>query len=271
MKKTMGLFGVVMAVFALTGIARAERLVVEGSTTVLPIAQRAAEEYMDKHSGVDITIRGGGSGVGLTSLIEKTCQIANSSRPIKDDELEKAATKGVSPKAHVVAMDGIAVIINASNTIDGLSKKQLKDIFTGKISSWDAAGGSGGKIVVVSRDSASGTFEAFAELALDKQKVRADAMMAASNQAVAAMVAQTPGAIGYVGLAYMSNKGTKAIEIDGVVASSTSVLNKSYKLSRPLFMYTNGKPSGLAKDFIDFILSREGQKLVGEEGYVSIL
>ena len=168
-------------------------------------------------------------------------------------------------------MDGIAVIINASNTIDGLSKKQLKDIFTGKISSWDAAGGSGGKIVVVSRDSASGTFEAFAELALDKQKVRADAMMAASNQAVAAMVAQTPGAIGYVGLAYMSNKGTKAIEIDGVVASSTSVLNKSYKLSRPLFMYTNGKPSGLAKDFIDFILSREGQKLVGEEGYVSIL
>jgi phosphate transport system substrate-binding protein len=134
-----------------------------------------------------------------------------------------------------------------------LSKKQLKDIFTGKISSWDAAGGSGGKIVVVSRDSASGTFEAFAELALDKQKVRADAMMAASNQAVAAMVAQTPGAIGYVGLAYMSNKGTKAIEIDGVVASSTSVLNKSYKLSRPLFMYTNGKPSGLAKDFIDFI------------------
>jgi phosphate transport system substrate-binding protein len=168
-------------------------------------------------------------------------------------------------------MDGIAVIVNESNSIEGLSKKQLKDIFTGKISSWADVGGSGGKIVVVSRDSASGTFEAFGELALDKQKVRPDAMMEASNQAVATVVSQTPGAIGYVGLAYMSNRGVKVIEIDGVVASSTAVLNKSYKLSRPLFMYTNGKPQGLAKDFLDFILSQEGQKLVVEEGYVSIL
>jgi phosphate transport system substrate-binding protein len=246
-------------------------LVVEGSTTVLPIAQVAAEEFMNKNPNADITIRGGGSGVGLTSLMEKTCDIANSSRPIKDEELEKAAAKGVSPKANVVAMDGIAVIVNESNSIEGLSKKQLKDIFTGKISSWADVGGSGGKIVVVSRDSASGTFEAFGELALDKQKVRPDAMMEASNQAVATVVSQTPGAIGYVGLAYMSNRGVKVIEIDGVVASSTAVLNKSYKLSRPLFMYTNGKPQGLAKDFLDFILSQEGQKLVVEEGYVSIL
>ncbi len=248
--------------------ACAEKIVVEGSTTVLPIAQRAAEDFMNANSNADISVRGGGSGVGITSLIEGTCDIADSSRAIKDEELEKAVGRGKEPKANVVAMDGIAVVVNNANTVDGLTKAQLKAIYTGKISDWGQVGGSGKKIVVVSRDSASGTFEAFAELALDKAKVRSDALMQASNQAVASVVAKTPGAIGYVGLAYMS--GVKVINIDGVAASKKTVLSKQYKLSRPLFMYTNGKPSGLVKEFIDFILSSEGQKLVEEEGFVSI-
>lgn len=249
--------------------AFAARIVVEGSTTVLPIAQRCAEEYMNAHAAADISVRGGGSGVGITSLIEGTCDIANSSRPIKDEELEKAVKRGKAPKANVIAMDGIAVIVNPSNEVSALTRKQLKDIYTGKVSSWASLGGPDKKIVVVSRDSASGTFEAFGELALDKQKVRSDALMEASNQAVASVVAQTPGAIGYVGLAYM-NKGVKALEIDGVKPSQKTVLKKEYKLSRPLFMYTNGKPEGDVKAFIDFILSAEGQKLVEEEGYVSL-
>lgn len=249
--------------------AFAERIVVEGSTTVLPIAQRAAEEYMDKNAGADISVRGGGSGVGITSLIEGTCDIANSSRPIKDEELEKAVKRGKAPKANVIAMDGIAVIVNPANGVSALTKKQIKDIYTGKVSFWSSLGGSDEKIVVVSRDSASGTFEAFGELALDKQKVRSDALMEASNQAVASVVAQTPGGIGYVGLAYM-NKGVKALAIDGVEPSQKTVLKKEYRLSRPLFMYTNGKPEGDAKSFIDYILSAEGQKLVEEEGYVSL-
>ena len=248
--------------------AYAETIVVEGSTTVLPIAQRAAEEFMNKNTGSDISVRGGGSGVGITSLIEGTCYIADSSRPIKDEELDKAIGRGKDPKANVIAMDGIALIVNDANSIAELSKKQVKDINTGKISNWAAVGGPEGQIVVVSRDSASGTFEAFGELALDKAKVRKDALMQASNQAVASVVTKTPGAIGYVGLAYL--KGVKALKLDGVMPEKATVLTKQYKLSRPLFMYTNGKPQGVAKEFIDFILSAVGQKLVDEEGYVSI-
>ena len=263
--------GIVLSLVMALGLAMpayAEKIVVEGSTTVLPIAQRAAEDYMNSNKGADISVRGGGSGVGVTSLIEGTCDIADSSRPIKDEELDKAISRGKDPKAAVIAMDGIALIVNDANTVAELTKKQVKDIYTGKISNWSAVGGIDEQIVVVSRDSASGTFEAFGELALDKAKVRKDALMEASNQAVASVVAKTPGAIGYVGLAYL--KGVKALKLDGVMPEKATVLSKQYKLSRPLFMYTNGKPQGLAKDFIDFILSAAGQKLVDEEGYVSI-
>jgi phosphate transport system substrate-binding protein len=268
MKRLSSLVVAAILALGLAIPAYAEKIVVEGSTTVLPIAQRAAEEFMDKNTSADISVRGGGSGVGITSLLEGTCDIADSSRPIKDEELEKAVLRGKEPKANVIAMDGIAMIVNNSNSISALSKKQIKDIYTGKFSNWAELGGTDGQIVVVSRDSASGTFEAFAELALDKAKVRKDALMQASNQAVASVVAKTPGAIGYVGLAYLN--GVKALKVDGVMPAKDTVLSKQYKLSRPLFMYTNGKPQGLAKEFIDFILSAAGQKLVDEEGYVSI-
>lgn len=256
-------------VLAFVSFAWAERIVIEGSTTVLPIAQRCAEEFMDQKNSADISVRGGGSGVGIASLIEGTCDIANSSRAIKDAELEKAVGKGRNPTANVIAMDGIAVIVNAANPVSELSKEQVKKIYTGKVSDWSDAGGASSKIVVVSRDSASGTFEAFAELALDKQKVRKDALMEASNQAVASVVAKTPGAIGYVGLAYIGS-GVKAVKLDGVAPSKSTVVSKQYPLSRPLFMYTDGKPKGTVKEFIDFILGSNGQKLVDEEGYVSL-
>jgi len=268
MKKILTYLLLAGSFFSLAGECFAARMVVEGSTTVLPIAQRAAEEYMNAHSEADISVRGGGSGVGITSLIEGTCDIASASRAIKEDELQKAAARGRAPKANVIAMDGIAVIVNNANSVSELSKKQLKDIFVGKITDWVQVGGPSGRIVVVSRDSASGTFEAFGELALDKAKVRKDALMQSSNQAVASVVSKTPGAIGYVGLAYLN--GVKALKIDGVKPSKETVLSKQYKLSRPLFMYTNGKPAGLAREYLDFIQSPAGQKLVEEEGCVSI-
>lgn len=245
----------------------AEKIIMEGSTTVLPIAQKAAEVYMRKNSNADISVRGGGSGVGISSLIDGTCDIANSSRPVKDTELDKAVTNGKNFKAHVIAMDGIAIIVNSSNTINGLTKNQVKDIYTGKISNWSQLGGNDGKIVVISRDTSSGTFEAFGELALNKEKVRPDAIMQASNQAVASTVARTPGGIGYVGLGFIS-LSVKALEIDGVSPSKETVLNNKYPIGRPLFMYTNGEPKGLAKEVIDFIKSSEGQKLVEEDGFV---
>ncbi len=263
-----GLFGCLIVLGAAFP-CYAEKIVIEGSTTVLPIAQRAAEVFMEKHADADISVRGGGSGVGLASLIDGNCDIADASRPIKDKELDKAVSNGKSIKAHVVAMDGIAVIVNPSNNVSALTKKQIKDIFTGKVNDWSELGGDSQKIVVVSRDTSSGTFEAFGELALDKRKVRPDAVMQASNQAVASAVSKTPGAVGYVGLGFLGS-GVKSLEIDGVVPSVETVLSNKYVIGRPLFMYTDGEPKGLAKDFIDFVKSEEGQKIVSEEGYVSL-
>ena len=249
--------------------AAANKIVLEGSTTVLPIAQKAAEVFMSKNPAVDISVRGGGSGVGVASLIDGTCDIGDSSRSMKDSELSKAGARGRNPKAHVIAMDGIAVIVNPSNGLNALTKDQLKGIFTGGISKWSEVGGTGDKIVIVSRDSSSGTFEAFGALALDGQKVRADALMQASNQAVASVVAKTPGAIGYVGLGYITGE-VKAVPINGIEASKSTVLSGKYPLSRPLFMYTNGDPQGAVKTFLDFVMSDEGQKIVDEEGFVAL-
>lgn len=270
MKKLSMAFFPVLAAFILVFTAcrkvEMEKMTIAGSTTVLPIAQVAAEEFMEANPNVDISVRGGGSGVGIASLIEGTCDIANASRPVKDKELDSAAKKGIYPIAHIVARDGIAVIIHPSNHIKGLRKDQIKDIYTGKISNWLKVGGPDKKIVVISRDTASGTFEAFNKLAMDKAKVRPDALLAASNRTVAATAAQTPCAVGYVGLAYVTDK-VKAIKIDGVVCTKETVLSGKYPLSRPLFMYTDGRPEGKVKELIDFILSRDGQKLMEEAGY----
>ncbi len=263
------------ALIALTGLvlvsggAYAEKLILEGSTTVLPIAQAGAEAFMAKNSDISVTVRGGGSGVGIASLLDSTCDICDSSRSIKAAEIQKALSKGVDPKGSVIAMDGIAVILNPGNGVKNLTKKQIKDIYTGNISDWSKVGGDAGKIVVVSRDTASGTYEAFGALAIDGAKVRGDALLQASNQAVATTVGTTPGGIGYIGLGYLTEK-VKAVTVNGIECKKENVLNNSYPLSRPLYMYTNGKPQGAGKKFIDFILSNEGQKIVEEAGFVAL-
>ncbi|WAC06527.1 MAG: phosphate ABC transporter substrate-binding protein [Thermodesulfobacteriota bacterium] len=247
--------------------ALAKDITIKGSTTVLPIAQITAEVFMERHPDVKISVQGGGSGIGIAGIIDGTCDIGDSSRSMKEQELSNAVSKNVNPKANLVAMDGLAVVVHPSNKLTGLTKNQVKDIYIGKISDWSALGGGTQKIVVISRDSASGTFESFGEMALDKQKVRPDALMQASNQAVASTVAKTPGAIGYVGLGYLSSR-VKALALNGVMPSRETVLNNKYKLARPLFMYTNGSPQGVVKDFLDFVLSAEGQRLVEETGFV---
>jgi len=261
--------GMLMAVAGLALTVRAEDITMAGSTTVLPIAQKTAEVFMDKHPGINITVRGGGSGVGIASIIDGTCDIGNASRPIKDKEIKNALKKGVDVKANVVAMDGIAVIVHPSNSISKLTIGQIKEIYTGKISNWSQVGGTNAKIVVTSRDSSSGTFETFNNLALSKARVRPDALMQASNQAVATTIAQTPGGIGYVGLGYLSSS-VKAIAVDGVMPSKQTVLSQEYKLARPLFMYTKGEPKGALKKYMDFITGKEGQKIAEEVGFVGL-
>ncbi len=247
----------------------AQKLTIQGSTTVLPIAQAAAEVYMDSHSEADITVRGGGSGTGIAALIDGATDIADASRPMKPKEITLARERGIDPVANVVARDGIAVIVHPDNPMKAITKEDLKAIYTGEISSWDKVSSGKGAIVVVSRDAASGTFEAFNELALDKAKLTDAALMLASNLEVARTVAQTPGAIGYVGLGYLSDE-VKAVTVNGIMPSEATVNDATYPLARPLFMYTNGTPSGLAKDFLAFIMSKEGQALVKEAGFVPL-
>lgn len=246
----------------------AQKLTIQGSTTVLPIAQAAAEAYMDNNPDADITVRGGGSGTGIAALIDGATDIADASRPMKDKEIKTAREKGVNPVAHIVARDGIAVVVHPENPIKEISIENIKAIYTGEISRWDKIG-SKGMIVVVSRDAASGTFEAFNELALNNAKLTIAALMLASNLEIARTVAQTPGAIGYIGLGYLTDE-VKALKVEGILPSEKTVNDNSYPLARPLFMYTNGKPKGLAKSLIDFIMSSTGQQIVKEAGFVPV-
>lgn len=248
---------------------KSNQLTCSGSTTVLPIAQAAAEAFMAKYPQVNVSVRGGGSGVGVAALISGSTDIANSSRPMKSKEVTQAKGKGVNPVAYFVANDGIAIIVNKSNTVKNLSLKQLKDIYTGKITNWNQLGGKNMPIVVVSRDVASGTFEVFNEKALQGNKVIDSAQMLASNNAVASTVGDTPGAVGYVGLGYITDK-VNALIIDNVMPTESTVKDKSYKLSRKLYMYTNGKASGNAAGFITFIQSEEGQRIVENAGFISL-
>lgn len=250
-------------------LAAENDIVVKGSTTVLPIAQACAEAFMDQNSNINISVQGGGSGVGIASLIDGTCNVADASRPIKDKEIATAIEKGINPVANIVARDAIAVVVHPSNSISGLSLDQIKAIYTGEISNWSDLGGANQDIVVISRDSSSGTFETFNELALDDERVRPDALLQASNSAVATSVSNTPGAIGYIGLGYVNEK-LKIVAVNETMPSKQTVNSDDYALARPLFMYTNGEPAGAVKQFLDFVMSEEGQKLVEENGYISV-
>ncbi|MEI7640742.1 MAG: phosphate ABC transporter substrate-binding protein [bacterium] len=246
-----------------------DKLSMSGSTTVLPIAQKAAEVFMQNNPKADISVRGGGSGVGIAAITDNAVDIATSSRAMKNAEIVKARAKGVNPVGTTIAQDGLSVVVNSANSLTALTLSQVKDIYTGKIKKWSELGGSDEVIVVISRDSASGTFEVFNELALRGGKLTDTALMQLSNQEIATTVGKTPGAIGYVGLAFITNE-MRVLKIDGVMPSEKTVKSGEYKLSRPLYMYTNGEPTGMAKEFIDFILSDEGQKLVKDVGYISI-
>lgn len=262
---------VLMAVSSAASLysAKGGNLTLAGSTTVLPIAQRAAEVYMEQDPSVSISVRGGGSGVGVASLIQRNADIADCSRKMKAKEITLARQKGVNPVAHTIALDGILVVLHLNNPVKNLTISQLKDIFSGKVINWKDVGGPNLAIVPVSRDVASGTFEVFNEKVLKGGKVSGEAQMLASNKAVAAAIAETPGAVGYIGIAYKSDT-VKTVTVDGITPSEETVKNQSYPLSRGLYMYTNGKPRDSVKKFIDFLLSGEGQKLVEEVGYISV-
>jgi len=250
--------------------AVAGTITIKGSTTVQPVIQKAAEAFMKANPSVSISISASGSGDGAKALIDKTADLAMMSRDLKESERKLAAEKGVAPKLTIIGYDCIVPVVHPLNTAIDVSLAQLKDIYTGKATDWKALGSAQGKIVAISRDSSSGTYEFWNEHVLNKERVFAGALLQASNGAVAQAVSKNKHAIGYVSLAYAQTKELKPLSIGGVAGSAKTVLDKTYPVARALNLYTNGEPTGELADFIKFVLSTEGQKLVHEADYVPL-
>jgi phosphate transport system substrate-binding protein len=248
---------------------RGNRVVVKGSTTVLPITQKAAEEFK-KETGISVFVEGSGSGNGIKALLDGGCDIANASRQMKPEELSLAASKGLKIKEITIAYDMIVPIVNPSNQVHGLTTGQLKAIYTGGINNWKKVGGKSEEIVVVSRDTSSGTYEVWEEKILHKADVRKDALLQASNGAVVTTVAGNPKAIGYIGYGYLDNS-VKAVTVNNIPTTIENGKSGKYPIARKLYMYVNEeKLSDNSKKFIDFLLGTEGQKIVKEVGYIPL-
>ena len=270
MVKKLLAVGMICLIFCVSQAVAAENVVIKGSTTVLPVAQAALEAYMKAHPGVNISLSGGGSGDGIKALIDKSTDIANSSREIKDKEITLAKEKGVNPVAHTIAIDALTPIVHPKNKVNGLTIDQLSQIYQGKITNWKEVGGDNLQIIIVSRDSSSGTFESWGHLVLNNAKVTPKAQLQASSGAVVQAVSKNRYAIGYVGIGYI-DKAVKGLTVNGIPASAKTALSKEYPIARPLYMYTNGQPEGVVADFIKFVLSPAGQKLVVKEGFIPII
>ncbi|MBN1341371.1 MAG: phosphate ABC transporter substrate-binding protein [Phycisphaerae bacterium] len=253
------------------GMADEGKIVIDGSTTVGPIAKAFAEYYMGKNQGVNITVSESGSGNGAKSLINKGCDVADMSRFMKDSEYKAAVDNGVLPVAHVVAVDGIAIIVHPSNPVKGLTVEQIRGIYTGKIKQWSEVGGPSQKIVKISRDTNSGTYETFETLVMHKERIAGDTETAASNGQVRARVQKTPTAIGYVGLGFV-DRTVKAVEVNKILPDAKTVASGVYPIARPLFMFTNGYPKlgTHLHAFVTLHLSKKGQEIVESIGFIPV-
>jgi len=252
---------------------------IKGSDTIVNAAQMLAEDFMKDYPYIFVAVTGGGSGVGIASLINKTCDIADASRKMKLKEIEMAERRGVEPKEFVVAYDGVAVIVNKRNTVNKLTIKNLHDIFTGKITSWKAFGGPDKKIIALSREVSSGTHMYFKEKVIrlgnkkSTEEFSPGTLLLTSSQAIVEEVANNDAAIGYLGMGYTSDR-TKSVMIkesnDFYPPTVEFVSSGKYPLSRPLQMYTNGKPKGVVKIFMNFVFSPKGQNIFRKTGFVPL-
>jgi phosphate transport system substrate-binding protein len=245
------------------------------------LVQAWAERFMENNPQDFVAVTGGGSGTGIASLINGTCDIAMCSRTFKPKEIAMAEERGVEPFEIMVAMDGLAVIVHPENPIDKLTTDELAAIFTGKITNWKEVGGPDAEIVLLSREVVSGTHVYFKEHVLrrndpnSREEFAPEALLLPSSQAIADEVAQNPSAIGYYGMGYISS-AQKPVAVaqdensEYVAPTLENVRSGKYPISRPLFFYTNGQPQGLVKKFIDFALSQEGQKIVIETDFVPV-
>ncbi len=263
---------IITAALGLTAAqVHAERLVIKGSDTLgAKLVPQLAEAFKSQHPDTTFDIAAEGSTTGIAAIIDGTAQIGMASRRAKPTEVGAASGKGVNMKPTIVAYDGIAVIVSSANSIKGLTKKQVEQIFTGEVTDWSAVGGNPGKISVYTRNTSSGTYSDFKELAMKKRDYAPSAQKMAGNEQIASEVGKNANGIGYVGLAYDKATGVKVMPIDGALPSVKSVQAKSYPYARPTFYYTNGEPGGVAKEFVDFTLSPAGQKIALQVGFVPV-
>ncbi|MCW9098398.1 MAG: PstS family phosphate ABC transporter substrate-binding protein [Ignavibacteriaceae bacterium] len=252
----------------------------KGSDTLVNVALAWAEQYMQEHPKVRISVTGGGSGTGIASLINGTADIANASREMKSEEVKAAQANGITPVEFVVARDAIAVVVNPSNPVRALNLQQISDIYTGKITNWREVGGDDRPIVLLSRESNSGTYvyvlENVIRMGDPKSKLlfTPDTLLMPSSEGISTEVRQNPNAIGYDGLGYVTpDQKVLAVARDAsspyVLPSVATVNNGTYPISRPLYMYTIGEPSGQVKAYLDWVLG-PGQKLVSKLGFVPL-
>jgi phosphate transport system substrate-binding protein len=257
---------------AVTG-ASAQRI--KGSDTCLPLSQRVAENFMRSRSGSSVTVTGGGSGVGISALIEGTTDIAQSSREIKFDEKQKMQEGGKTTREAVIAYDALAIIVNPQNSVSNLTREQLEGIFTGRIRNWKDVGGDDMPIVPYARETSSGTYDFIKEYVMRNRNYMNGIMSMPATGAIIQSVSQTRGAIGYVGLAYL-NSGVKAINVsydqgkNYVAPSVANAKNETYPIVRPLYYYYESRAEARVKPFIDYVLSDEGQRIVTEVGFISV-
>jgi phosphate transport system substrate-binding protein len=283
MKKTLKLtlmttLLVVALVGAITAAAFAKAVTVKGSDTMLNLGTALAEEF-NKITGIPVTVSGGGSGVGIAALIAGNTDICQSSREIKPAEVQTANQNGVSPKAYIIAYDGISIIVHKNNTVSKLTMEQVYKIFTAKVTNWKELGGKDAPIVVLSREATSGTHVFLKEHVLQRFDPKAEyaktVRFLPSNQAIHDEVEQNENAIGYIGLGYVDEKiKTISIAMEAgkpyVAPSVATVKDNTYPISRPLYWYTNGRPTGDVLHLLHYAISTRAQPVIADQGFVTV-
>lgn len=267
-----GALASIVSVAFIAGLSAADdsKIIIKGSTTVLPITMKAVEAYKKIKPQVSISVEGSGSGNGINALLDGSTDLANSSREMKKEEYAKAEKAGQKIKEIEIALDMVIPVVHPSNPIKNLSKDQLKAIYTGAVTNWKDLGGKDEKIVVVSRETSSGTYEYWNEDVLKKADVRKDSLIQASNGAVVNVIANNKKAIGYIGFGYV-NKSVKALKVDDIEPTLANGKTKKFPISRNLYVYVNEKKYNQAsKDFIAYLLSPAGQKIVSQAGFISL-
>ena len=251
--------------------AYGQKIVIKGSDTLgaklIPVL---AEEFKARYPGVSFEIAAEGSSTGIAAILSASADIGMSSRETMPTELSAAAAKGIEMRQYIIAYDGLAVILNDQNPINSLRRRRVERIFAGDINDWSAVGGEPGPISIYTRNSSSGTFSDFKAFAMSKRDYAESSQKMAGNEQIVAEVASNPNGIGYVGLAYAKTPGVKTVAIDRRLPETESVHSGEYPYARPTFFYTNGAPTEIVREFIDFTLSPEGQAIVERVGFVPL-